>query len=70
MPKLPVMRAKELIRMLKKHGFIEHRQKGSHLIMVNKIKNKQVTIPVHNKPLKKGTLAAILRQTEVSVTEL
>lgn len=70
MPKLPVMRPRELIRALKKLGFLEVRQKGSHLIMVNESENKQLTIPVHNKPLKKGTLASILRQGEISVEDL
>ena len=70
MPKFPVLKAKELIKLLKKQGFTEHRQKGSHLIMVNFQKNKQITIPVHNKPLKKGTLAGILRQAEITFEDL
>ena len=70
MPKLPVIKPKELVKVLKKLGFVEYRQKGSHLIMVLEIKNKQVVIPMHNKPLKKGTLASILRQADVSVDEI
>lgn len=70
MPKLPILRPKELVRSLKKLGFIEHRQKGSHLIMINEIRNKQLVIPIHNKPLKKGTLAAILRQGEIKIEDL
>jgi predicted RNA binding protein YcfA (HicA-like mRNA interferase family) len=70
MPKLPILKSKEIIRVLKKLGFIEYRQKGSHLIMVNEIKNKQVVVPVHNKSLKKGTLASILRQADLSVGDL
>ena len=70
MPKLPVMRPQELVRALKKLGFLEKRQKGSHLIMVHEVKNKQITIPIHNKPLKKGTLAAILRQGEIRIEDL
>lgn len=70
MPKLPVIRPRELVRALKKLGFLEKRQKGSHLIMVHEEKNKQVVIPIHNRPLKKGTLAAILRQTEIRPEDL
>jgi len=70
MPKLPVLRPAELIRALKKLGFVEKRQKGSHLVMLNEELNYQVVIPVHNKPLKKGTLAAILRQCNVSPEDL
>lgn len=70
MPKLPELRPKELVRALKKLGFLEKRQKGSHLIMVNEEKNKQLTVPIHNKPLKKGTLAAILRQGDIRAEDL
>ena len=70
MPKFPGIKPKELIKKLKKLGFHEHRQKGSHLIMIHEGRNKQVTIPIHNKSLKKGTLAAILRQLELGIDEL
>lgn len=70
MPKLPVIRPKELVRILSKLGFVEKRQRGSHLILVNETKNKQITIPMHNKPLKRGTLAAILRQGDIPIEEL
>lgn len=46
MPKLPVLRPSELIRALKKLGFLEKRQRGSHLIMVHERTNKLITIPV------------------------
>jgi predicted RNA binding protein YcfA (HicA-like mRNA interferase family) len=70
MPKLPVLKPKELVKLLKKMGFTERRQKGSHLVLVNEEKNKQVIVPIHNKPLKKGTLAAILRQAEIQIDNL
>ena len=46
-PKIPVITAKKLIRALKKAGFIEDRQKGSHLTLINPGTNKTITIPVH-----------------------
>lgn len=49
MPKLPVIKPQKLIKILTKLGFIEKRQKGSHLILVNEKRNKQITIPIHNK---------------------
>lgn len=70
MPKLPVLLPRELVRALKKLGFTEHRQKGSHLIMVHSERNKQVVIPMHNRPLKRGTLAAVLRQSELTSKEI
>ena len=70
MPKLPVLRPRELVRAMKKLGFLEKRQKGSHLIMVHEERNKQIIIPMHNKPLKKGTLGSILRQGNISIEDL
>ena len=70
MPKLPTIRPRELVKLLKKLGFLEYRQKGSHLIMIHSINTKQIVIPIHNKPLKKGTLASILRQAEISIEDL
>lgn len=70
MPKLPIIKGKELAKKLTKLGFVEYRQRGSHLVMVNETTNKQVVIPIHNKPLKKGTLAAIIRQANLTIEEI
>ena len=35
MPKVPVVKAEKLIKVLKKNGFIHFRSKGSHQIFVN-----------------------------------
>jgi predicted RNA binding protein YcfA (HicA-like mRNA interferase family) len=43
------------------------RQKGSHRIYVKG--NIGITIPYHNKDLKKGTLRAIIKQSGLSVEE-
>jgi len=59
MPKLKPTKAKDLVRILKKIGFVESRTKGSHLIMKNKA-NLLVVIPLHNKEIPTGTLLAII----------
>ena len=41
MPKLPVISGKELLSALKKAGFIEVRQKGSH-VTIKKTTDKKV----------------------------
>ena len=38
--KLPVVKAKELIRALKRAGFKEDRQKGAHLTLINERTDK------------------------------
>lgn len=39
-------------------------------MMVNEASGKQVVVPINNKPLKKGTLASILRHAEISINDL
>ena len=70
MPKLPVLKSSELVKFLKKKGFIERRQKGSHLILSTENKDRRVTVPMHNKPLRKGTLASILKEANISLKDV
>ena len=56
------MTARELIRLLKKDGWFEKDQKGSHLQLIKKKKKGKVTVPVHSGDIPKGTLNSILRQ--------
>ena len=56
------MTPQEMVRLLKKNGFVEIRQKGSHLMMINYEIGKQTTVPMHRKDLSKGTERAILKQ--------
>jgi predicted RNA binding protein YcfA (HicA-like mRNA interferase family) len=65
--KLPSLKPKEVIKVLEKLGFVFVRQKGSHRIYVKG--NIVITIPYHNKDLKKGTLRAIIKQAGLSVEE-
>ncbi len=79
MPRLPRVEASEAIRALEKLGFVQVRQKGSHVIL-----KKQTTVeenveqqtievgcvvPLHQKDLAVGTLNNILKQAGVSVEE-
>lgn len=68
MSKLPVIKPKEIIRILKKYGFVEIRSKGSHIQF--KKGNLNVTVPFHNKDIKLETLRSILRQAKISTDEL
>jgi len=47
MKNLPALNARKVIKALKKAGFTEDRQKGSHLILINTITNKRTVVPVH-----------------------
>lgn len=65
MPKLPSYKPREIVKILKKQGFIELRQIGSHLHVFHPIHKLRVTVPMHNKDLKRKTLASILRQAHI-----
>lgn len=57
--------SKEMIKKLKKYGFVIVSQNGSHVKMVNSDTNKSVIIPFHCKDLKKGMEQAILKQAGI-----
>ena len=83
MPKLPRVKAEEVIRALERLGFEKVRQRGSHVILKRQLsidneleeETQEVieigcVVPLHRKTLAVGTLKNILRQAEVSVEEL
>ena len=71
MPKLPVVLGKKLVAALQKAGFVEIRQRGSHVSMekVTTDNTYRTVVPMHRE-LAKGTLLDILQQTGLSRDEL
>lgn len=67
MAKLPAVTPREAAAALLKAGFEFARQRGSHRIYVKG--NVGVTIPWHNKDLRKGTLRQIIRQAGLSLDD-
>ncbi|MFK7899359.1 MAG: type II toxin-antitoxin system HicA family toxin [Cyclobacteriaceae bacterium] len=64
------MKYNELFKLLKKDGWYEVRQKGSHIIMKHSTKEEQLTVPFHaSKEVKKGLLRAILKQAGVKTNK-
>jgi predicted RNA binding protein YcfA (HicA-like mRNA interferase family) len=64
--KLRVLSAKQVCQILTEQGFIQVRQRGSHIIMQKKIDNSTLTVPVPNySELKIGTLQSIIRQSNL-----
>lgn len=68
MPKLPVLRPREVISKLERLGFSVVRQKGSHIQMKNG--NLLVTVPMHSGVIPKGTLKSILRQAKIGIEDI
>jgi len=68
--KLPRVTCDELLRVLKKGGFVSKRQKGSHLTMWRESDKRRVTIPIHpGREVPIGTLRSILRDANISVDD-
>ena len=60
---IPSIKPKKILRILLKNGFYIHHQVGSHLVLKNpKEPLARVTVPMHNKDLKRKTLLSILKQ--------
>ena len=68
---MPAITPKKLLKFLKKKGFYISRQDGSHMILHHDVDStKRVTLPIHNKDLKPGTLSSILKQAGVKKEEI
>ncbi|MEA2033958.1 MAG: type II toxin-antitoxin system HicA family toxin [Euryarchaeota archaeon] len=70
MPKLPVIKGRELVMFLESLGFRVTRTKGSH-VRLRSEGGKATTVPVHgNKDIPKGLLRNIIREDlEMSLDE-
>lgn len=68
--KLPALRAADVIRKLRKAGFVFDRQaKGSHEIWYHPQTHRRVVIPNHPGDIPKGTLRKIIRQAGLTRDE-
>lgn len=63
------IRPKNLLKVLKKKGYLETNRVGSH-IHLHHPDCHRTQVAIHPKPLAKGTLRAVLRQTEMTAEDL
>lgn len=69
MPKLPVIKPRELIRVLEKLEFFEFHRVGSHA-QSKHFDGRRITIPIHQgKDIKSGTLRGIIKDINLTVEE-
>ena len=54
----------EAVRALRRLGFVERRQTGSHVIL--RREQRTVVVPMH-RPIKPGTLAGLIAQSGISL---
>ena len=66
MPKLPVLSGADLVKTLESLGFVQVRQRGSHVVL--RRGGAGCVVPLHRE-VKSGTLAGILRQAGVTQDE-
>jgi mRNA interferase HicA len=69
MSRLPTLKPRELVAALKKDGFIELHQKGSHLHLWHPSKERMTTVPMHPGDVHRGLVNAIIKQAGLSVEE-
>jgi len=69
--KYPILKPSEIIRVLKKFGFVFKSQKGSHAKYVKIIEGEPtqtVIVPIHGE-VAKGTLQSILEQAGLPLSK-
>jgi len=68
--KLRILSGKQVCDILEKHGFIQMRQRGSHMVMQKRLPDATITVPVPNHAeLRIGTLQSIIRQSGLNKSE-
>lgn len=67
MPRLPRPKPERVVRALKRAGFVDYRQKGSHRTMHHPETGRNVTVPIHGQALSVGLLHSIIKQAGLTV---
>jgi predicted RNA binding protein YcfA (HicA-like mRNA interferase family) len=70
MTKVPSLNYPEVVRALRRAGWVVVRQRGSHIRLhkVTPAETFKLTIPAHH-PIKRSTLSHILKQAQLTVEE-
>ena len=70
MPKLPGLSGADVIRALERLGFVQVRQRGSHVVLRRQTPGGAVgcVVPLHRE-LASGTLRGVLKQAGVTLEE-
>ena len=70
MSKVPSLDYTQILRALQRDGWVVVRQRGSHIRLHKRLPEEvlKLTVPAH-RPVKRSTLAKILKQARLSVDE-
>lgn len=66
MSRLPNVTPRKVVAALKRAGFIEHHQTGSHLYLWRDETRTMTCVPMHSRDVKRPTLKSIVKQAELS----
>ena len=70
MPKIPILRSRELMKVAKKAGFVYEVTQGSHFIFRRPSDGKMISIPSHKgKDLGRGITKAIIKNMKLTDEE-
>jgi predicted RNA binding protein YcfA (HicA-like mRNA interferase family) len=69
MRRMPQIGAEDLIKFLKKNGFIEVHKSGSHLTLRNEKSGATLTIPVHRGDIGRGLAVRILKDAGFTIDD-
>jgi len=70
MSDIPSFTPQEIIKILKKRGFVLDRMKGSHHIYYHAELKRRVIVPLHKRDLPKGTFYQILKEAGIDKKNL
>lgn len=68
MKRLPNLTSRELVSALKKAGYVEGNQSGSHLTLKH-TSRPMVIVPIHARELHRGLMLKIIKQTGLTREE-
>ena len=70
MSRMPQIRGQDIVRFLKSQGFVEDRQRGSHLVLKHEERGATATIPMHGSTdLGRGLAVRILKDAGFTVDD-
>lgn len=68
MPKVPLLKPNEVIRVFKKFGWVIARRSGSHIILTKEGNISTLSIPNHNE-IARGTLRALINKAGLTIED-
>lgn len=68
MTKLPQIKPRKIEKLLRMLGFVPRPGKGSHIVYKH-TDGRRTVVPSHKRPVRVGTLRAILKQIDITTEE-